>query len=97
MVVDALGRTTKLTDPNGNETYTVYKDADHEVRTYRGWTGSATTGPTEVCREDRGRKYTESADDVGHAGDEQRHADGDGVDRQRREPQPRPLSTTPGR
>ncbi len=60
MEVDALGRTTKLTDPNGNVTYTVYKDADHEVRVYAGWTGSATTGPTTVVREDRGNKYAET-------------------------------------
>lgn len=58
-VVDGLGRPTKMTDPAGHVTYTVYKDADHEVRTYRGWTGSAATGPTEVVREDRAHNYTE--------------------------------------
>lgn len=66
--LDGLGRTTKAVDPNGNTTYIVYKDADHEVRTYRGWTGSTTTGPIEVSREYRfgspssgsiGRVYTE--------------------------------------
>ncbi len=60
--VDALGRTTKETDPNGNLTYTVYNDGTHEVRTYRGWnaTTGTTTGPTEVWREDRAGSYTES-------------------------------------
>jgi hypothetical protein len=29
--VDGLGRTSKSTDPNGNITYTVYKDPSHEV------------------------------------------------------------------
>ena len=55
MVVDGLGRTTEITDPNGNVTYTIYNDANHEVRTYPGWqTGSkTTTGPVQVQREDR--------------------------------------------
>jgi RHS repeat-associated protein len=53
MVVDGLGRTTQLTDPNGNVTYTVYNDPKHEVRTYPGWTGTTTTGPTQVTREVR--------------------------------------------
>src|SRR5207244_13659614 len=34
---DVLGRATKLTSPTGNITYTVYKDANHEVRVYPGW------------------------------------------------------------
>jgi YD repeat-containing protein len=61
-VVDALGRPTKVTDPNGNVTYTVYNDANHEVRIYPGWTGTTTTGPTQVMREDRSHdpSYTES-------------------------------------
>ena len=61
-VVDALGRTTKLTDPDGNITYIVYNDPNHEVRVYPGWTGTTTTGPTEVYREDRTHdpSYTES-------------------------------------
>lgn len=54
MQVDGLGRTTKLTDPKGNATYTVYKDADQEIRTYRGWHQDglnwAPTGPIEVYR-----------------------------------------------
>jgi YD repeat-containing protein len=48
--VDALGRTTKETDPNGNITYTVYNDPNHQTRVYPGWqstTGTATsTGTT---------------------------------------------------
>src|SRR5262249_11273481 len=47
MEVDSLGRTTKLTDPNGNITYTTFNDPGHEVRRYVGWqTGTNTpTGP----------------------------------------------------
>ncbi len=54
-VVDGLGRTTKVTDPNGNVTYTVHKDSAHEVRVYPGWQSgsSTTTGPVGVSREDR--------------------------------------------
>src|SRR5262249_42622435 len=54
--VDGLGRPTRVTDPNGNVTYIVYNDPNHEVRTYPGW-NTAThrpTGPTIVTREDRG-------------------------------------------
>jgi len=57
--VDLLGRTTKLTDPLGNITYTVYNDTNYEVRVYPGWTGSTTTGPTIVTREDRSNSYDE--------------------------------------
>jgi RHS repeat-associated protein len=59
--VDDLGRPTKTTDPNGNITYTVYNDTNHEIRIYPGWnTGtSAPTGPTIVVREDRDASYTE--------------------------------------
>lgn len=55
MEIDDLGRTTKLTDPNGNVTYTVFKDAAHETRVYRGWQAAtnAPTGPIEVTREYR--------------------------------------------
>ena len=53
--VDALGRTTEQTDPNGNITYTVYNDVGHETRVYPGWheVGSTwtTTGPIRVTRE----------------------------------------------
>ncbi len=56
MTVDTLGRTTKLTDPKGNVAYTVYLDAAHAVRTYRGWvdpmtSNPYTTGPTEISQE----------------------------------------------
>src|ERR1700687_5762190 len=55
-------RTTKLTDPIGNSTYTVYLDASYQIRIYRGWnSGTLTpTGPTEVIREDRPGSYSET-------------------------------------
>ena len=55
-------RTTKFTDPLGNVTYTVYNDANYEVRTYAGWNGSTgtPTGPTQDSREDRPGSYMES-------------------------------------
>ena len=61
-VVDALGRVTEQTDPNGNVTYTVYNDPAHEVRTYEGWnsTTNRPTGPTQVYREDWSNGYTET-------------------------------------
>jgi RHS repeat-associated protein len=62
MVVDGLGRTTKLTDPNGNVTYTVFNDVNYERRVYSGW-NSATglpTGPTQRYREDRPGSYFET-------------------------------------
>src|SRR5262249_33692959 len=51
--VDGQGRVTKETDANGNITYTVYNDANHEVRVYPGWdsTTHTPTGPTQVTRE----------------------------------------------
>jgi uncharacterized delta-60 repeat protein/RHS repeat-associated protein len=53
-VVDGLGRTKQVTDPNGNITYTIFNDANHEVRVYRGWqTNNTTTGPIEITREYR--------------------------------------------
>lgn len=52
--VDTRGRTTKVTDPNGSVTYTVYNDAEDEVRTYPGFhfDGSTyrTTGPITISR-----------------------------------------------
>ncbi len=57
--VDAFARGTKATDPRGRVTYTAYKDAEHEVRVYRGWAGYQTTGPIQVYREDWGRGYAE--------------------------------------
>jgi hypothetical protein len=63
-IVDGLGRTTKLTDPDGNVTHTVYIDKDHEVRTYPGWQTSTKlpTGPILVTRLDRANpdSFTES-------------------------------------
>jgi RHS repeat-associated protein len=60
--VDALGRATAETDPDGNVTYTVYNDPAHEVSTYAGWdaTAGTPTGPTVVVRADRAHGYTET-------------------------------------
>jgi RHS repeat-associated protein len=58
--VDSLGRTTKMTDPAGNVTYTVYDDTNYEVRVYRGWSGTTPTGPTQVYRHDRDGNYYEA-------------------------------------
>ena len=60
--VDALGRTIEETDPNGNVTYTIYDDSDHEVRTYLGWNSASEmpTGPTEVTRDDQANGYVET-------------------------------------
>ena len=58
--VDLLGRTTRLTLPNGRVDYTTYNDVAHEVRSYLGWTGIGPTGPTVVARADWGRGYTEN-------------------------------------
>jgi RHS repeat-associated protein len=64
MQVDSLGRDTAVTDPNGNLTYTVYDDPNHEVRVYPGWQAATgmPTGPTQVWREDRAHStsYTET-------------------------------------
>jgi RHS repeat-associated protein len=59
--VDSEGRTTKLTDPDGNVTYTVYNDVDAETRVYSGWdaTNHTPTGPTVVYRDDRAHGYFE--------------------------------------
>ncbi len=56
--VDGLGRetrseTTSKDQSTGNVTCTTYDDAAHEMRIYPGWTGTTTTGPTTVLREDR--------------------------------------------
>ncbi|MCI0463316.1 MAG: hypothetical protein L0Z62_40735, partial [Gemmataceae bacterium] len=60
--VDGLGRTTKLTDPNGNVTYVVYKDTTYEVRVYVGWDSGTNkpTGPTLLQRTDRANGYAET-------------------------------------
>lgn len=61
-VVDDQGRTTKLTDPNGNITFTIFDDANHQVTVFGGWNSSThtTTGPIWVAREDRAHKYSET-------------------------------------
>ncbi len=63
--VDAYGRTTRATDPNGNVTYTVYKDANQEMRIYSGWTSTdsthgSTLGPIITIRNDLANGYSES-------------------------------------
>ncbi|MCI0460726.1 MAG: SBBP repeat-containing protein, partial [Gemmataceae bacterium] len=62
MEVDRQGRTTKLTRPGGDVTYTVYNDTIDEVRTYAGWnsTTGRPTGPTVVERYDKARGYYEA-------------------------------------
>src|SRR5206468_1393818 len=59
--VDGLGRTTSETDPNGNVTYTVYNDANHEVRVYPGFNSGTglNTGPMQAYREDLSGSYSE--------------------------------------
>ena len=61
-VVDGLGRPTEITDPNGNITYIVFDDIDHEERIYAGWNSSTgtPTGPTQVIRQDMANNYTET-------------------------------------
>jgi len=61
MLVDTLGRTTKVTQPNGTVHYTVYKDASHEVRDY-DWDPNThqPIGPVAMSREDRPLAYTET-------------------------------------
>jgi RHS repeat-associated protein len=60
--VDALGRPTQVTEPNGNVTVTVYKDTNYETRIYPGWSSTTltTTGPTQDMREDRVNSYVET-------------------------------------
>jgi RHS repeat-associated protein len=62
MQVDGLDRTTKLTDPNANVTYTVFNDTNHEKLVYPGWNSSTNmpTGPTQVSRNDLGGSYSET-------------------------------------
>jgi RHS repeat-associated protein len=60
--LDNFGRVTKVTDPLGMVSYTVFKDASHEVRSYPGWdsVNNVPTGPTRLSREDRAGSYTET-------------------------------------
>ncbi len=58
--VDAYGRPIKTTDPNGNVNYTVYKDANQEMRVYSGWNGTATIGPILLLRNDLASGYSEA-------------------------------------
>ncbi|MCZ2344266.1 MAG: hypothetical protein LC104_21105 [Bacteroidales bacterium] len=58
--VDDQGRVTKLTRPDGSIDYTVYDDANQEVRFYAGWDTGVPTGPTVVVREDRANGYSET-------------------------------------
>ena len=60
--VDAKGRTTEETDPDGNVTYAVYLDAQQEVRVYPGWdsTTDTTTGPTQVSINDPAGGFSET-------------------------------------
>ncbi len=57
--VDELGRPTKVTYPSGIVDYTVYDDANDEVRLYAGWNAGAPTGPTIVSRMDESGTYSE--------------------------------------
>jgi RHS repeat-associated protein len=60
--VDALGRVTKTTHPNGRVDYFTYNDVTREVRTYAGWdaAGNVPTGPTQVVRADWANGYVET-------------------------------------
>ncbi|MBA3936049.1 MAG: RHS repeat-associated core domain-containing protein [Planctomycetes bacterium] len=58
--LDLLGRATQVTDPRGTNSFRVFQDSQHAVRTYPGWNGTATTGPTIVEREDWPNNYRET-------------------------------------
>lgn len=58
--IDLLGRSTKITDPNGYITFMIHNDKNHEVRTYPGWTGTTTTGPTLVTITNHENRYTDT-------------------------------------
>ena len=58
--LDLLARATKVTDPRGTSSYRVFQDSQHAVRTYPAWTGTTTTGPTVVEREDWPNNYRET-------------------------------------
>ena len=97
--MDGLGRTTKVTDPAGHVTYTVYDDADHEVRTYAGWNTAtnAPTGPTVGDARGPGGQLHRDADHVGRAAPDGRRAGRDGGDRRRADPVAGRTPTRPGR
>ncbi len=65
---DSLGRTTKVTDAEGNVMFNVYNDTAHEIRVYTGWRLNTTTGfyyaatnaVVSVYRDDRTNNYTET-------------------------------------
>jgi YD repeat-containing protein len=63
---DELGRPTKVMADDNEVTYTVYKDTNHEVRTYPGWdttlnsNNGGPTGLTSVSREDWALGYDET-------------------------------------
>jgi RHS repeat-associated protein len=61
--VDSLGRTIKMVDPKGLISYTVYNDAAHEIRTYRGWdaVNHRTELPVELTRSELIGTYTHNS------------------------------------
>jgi hypothetical protein len=59
---DEMGRAQRVTDPNGNETWHRYDDANHSVWTYRGLVTDSTgsvASPVELDRVDEAHGYTE--------------------------------------
>ena len=63
--VDSQGRTIEETTPDGDVTFTVYNDANHEIRVYPGWHENSSgqwlpTGPVSDYRTDSTGKYTET-------------------------------------
>ncbi len=84
MAVDNMGRTTELIDPNGNLTYTVYKDSIDEIITYPGWQSATntTTGPTQSDALGPKRQLPGNTDHVGDAARHQRSARRHGGDQQ---------------
>ena len=108
--MDALGRTTESTDPNGNVTYTVYKDGldpatgfVSEVRTYPGWhydrpSGKyTTTGPVQVSRENRPGSYSETSPTPTPRPPACTVPDGSDTISSHPEPEPADSPTLPGR
>src|SRR5262249_26017079 len=60
--VDFMGRPIMVEDANGNIMHTIFDDPNHSIRVYPGWDNQtgATTGPTQVYREDWSHAYTET-------------------------------------